>query len=66
MGAILRDERFGVVYGDGPGQPPLPTRLMAGLVILKHLHNLSDDVLCERWLEAAQQLNGPLGGETPK
>ena len=25
---------FGAVYSDGPGQPPLPTRLMAGLAIL--------------------------------
>jgi IS5 family transposase len=24
---------------------------MAGLAILKHMHNLSDEVLCERWLE---------------
>jgi IS5 family transposase len=24
------EERFGAVYSDGPGQPPLPTRLMAG------------------------------------
>jgi hypothetical protein len=24
------------VYTDKPGQPPLPTRLMAGLAILKH------------------------------
>jgi hypothetical protein len=30
------EERFGAVYWDGPGQPPLPTRLMAGLSILKH------------------------------
>ena len=45
------EERFGEVYTDGPGQPPLPTRLMAGLAILKHLHDLSDEVLCERWLE---------------
>jgi transposase, IS5 family len=45
------EERFGAVYSDGPGQPPLPTRLMAGLAILKHLHDLSDEVLCERWLE---------------
>ena len=28
--------RFGAVYSDKPGQPPLPTRLMAGLSILKH------------------------------
>jgi transposase, IS5 family len=45
------EERFGGVYSDGPGQPPLPTRLMAGLSILKHLHDLSDEVLCERWIE---------------
>ena len=45
------EERFGAVYRDGPGQPPLATRLMAGLAILKHLHDLSDEVLCERWIE---------------
>jgi hypothetical protein len=27
--------RFGEVYTDDPGHPPLPTRLMAGLAILK-------------------------------
>jgi len=36
---------------DGPGQPPLPTQLMAGLTILKYTHDLSDEVLCERWVE---------------
>ena len=45
------EERFGAVYSDKPGQPPLPTRLMAGLAILKHTHDLSDEALCERWLE---------------
>ena len=45
------EERLGAVYSDGPGQPPLPTRLMAGLAILKHTHNLSDEALCERWVE---------------
>jgi len=45
------EERFGAVYSEGPGQPPLPTRLMAGLAILKHTHNLSDEALCERWVE---------------
>ena len=45
------EERFGSVYSDKPGQPPLPTRLMAGLAILKHTHDLSDEVLCERWVE---------------
>ncbi|MBU6473988.1 MAG: IS5 family transposase [Alphaproteobacteria bacterium] len=46
------EERFGAAYKDGPGQPPLPTRLMAGLAILKHTYGLSDEVLCERWLES--------------
>ena len=45
------EERFGAVYTDGPGRPPLPTRLMAGLAILKHMHDLSDEELCERWVE---------------
>ena len=45
------EKSFGAVYSDGPGQPPLPTRLMAGLAILKHTDDLSDEVLCERWLD---------------
>src|SRR5918993_1206869 len=45
------EERLGAGYDDDPGRPPLPTRLMAGLAILKHLHDLSDEVLCERWIE---------------
>lgn len=43
--------RFGEVYSEGPGMPPLPTRLMAGLAILKHTFNLSDEELCARWIE---------------
>ena len=42
---------FGAVYSDAPGQPPLPVRLMAGLAILKHTFNLSDEELAARWLE---------------
>ena len=45
------EARCGAVYDDDPGRPPLPTRLMAGLAILKHLHDLSDEVLCARWIE---------------
>jgi transposase, IS5 family len=45
------EKTFGEAYADGPGQPPLPTRLMAGLTILKYAHDLSDEVLCERWVE---------------
>src|SRR5437016_7793239 len=45
------EEKFGAVYTDKPGQPPLPTRLMAGLAILKHTYDLSDEALCDRWVE---------------
>jgi IS5 family transposase len=45
------EERCGAVYSDGPGMPPLPTRLMAGLAILKHTFDLSDEELCARWVE---------------
>ena len=45
------EREFGAVYTDDPGRPPLPTRLMAGLAILKHTYDLSDEVLCERWVE---------------
>lgn len=47
----LIGRKLGEVYTDAPGQPPLPTRLMAGLAILKHTHNLSDEMLCARWVE---------------
>jgi transposase, IS5 family len=46
------DRRFASVCTPGPGQPGLPTRLVAGLFILKHMHNLSDKMLCARWLES--------------
>jgi IS5 family transposase len=45
------EARCGEVYSDGPGLPPLPTRLMAGLAILEHTFNLSDEGLCARWAE---------------
>ena len=45
------EKAFGAVYTDQPGHPPLPTRLMAGLAILKHTYNLSDEALCARWIE---------------
>src|ERR1700687_2076931 len=44
-------QKFGAVDGEAPGRPPLPTRLMAGLAILKHSYNLSDEVVCELWIE---------------
>ena len=37
------EQKFGAVYSNGPGSPPLPTRLMAGLSILKYSENLLDE-----------------------
>lgn len=48
----LLEQKLGEVYADGPGQPPLPTRLMAGASILKHMHNLSDEAFVHRWVES--------------
>jgi IS5 family transposase len=50
------EDRFGAVSSDKAGHPPLPTRLMAGLSILKPMrdlpmHDLSDEDLCARWVE---------------
>ena len=29
----------------------MPTRLVVGVFILKYMHDLSDEVLCARWVE---------------
>ena len=47
----ILDDRLSSVCRAGSGSPGLPTRLVAGLFILKHMHNLSDEVLCARWIE---------------
>ena len=48
---VILADQMGDVYTDGPGQPPLATRLMAGLHILKYADNLSHGEVCARWLE---------------
>lgn len=37
-------------YSD-EGRPGIPARLIVGLHILKHMYNLSDESVCERWVE---------------
>ena len=37
------------------GRPAKPIRLMVGLSILKHLENLSDEVLIQRWVRDPYQ-----------
>ena len=52
------EDRFGAAYSDRAGHPPLPTRLMAGLAILKSMHDLSDEDLCARWIEGVVKVTG--------
>lgn len=33
------------------GRPAVPTRFMIGLLLLKHIHKLSDEAVCARWVE---------------
>ncbi len=35
----------------GPGAAAAAEPADRGLFILKHMHNLSDEVLCQRWIE---------------
>jgi IS5 family transposase len=46
------DEAFGALYTDGIGRPGLPTRLMVGLHLLKHMDGLADEVVCARYLDS--------------
>jgi IS5 family transposase len=45
------ETQFGAVYSDRAGHPPSPTRLVAGLAILKSTHDLSDEELCAQGRE---------------
>ena len=42
---------FGSLYHETVGRAGKPTRLMVGLTYLKHTYNLSDEQVCERWVE---------------
>lgn len=44
------DDAYGRFYHH-KGRPGLPTRLMAGLHLLKHMEGLSDEAVCARWVE---------------
>ncbi|SBS39136.1 hypothetical protein MSP8887_03675 [Marinomonas spartinae] len=47
----LLDDKFGA-HSATVGAAALPIRLMAGLLYLQHLHNLSDEIVLEQWLES--------------
>jgi transposase, IS5 family len=45
------DAEFGKLYSEKKGRPGLPTRLMVGLHLLKHMEGVSDEDVCARWVE---------------
>lgn len=47
------EKAFQPLYCQDNGRPGKPIRLMCGLLILKHLRNLSDESLVEQWSENA-------------
>lgn len=47
------DTAFAPLYCQNNSRPAKPIRLMCGLLILKHLRNLSDESLVEQWSENA-------------
>lgn len=47
------DNAFRKHYSETNGAPAKPIRLMVGLIILKHVRNLSDESVVEQWAENA-------------
>jgi IS5 family transposase len=45
------EEAFSVLYCADNGRPALPIRLMVGLLIIKHLRNISDESVVEQYSE---------------
>ena len=45
------DAAWGKLFESNRGAPAIPTRLIAGLHYLKHMHKLSDEEVVDRWVE---------------
>lgn len=45
------DALYGATFVEQVGRPGLPTRLMVGLHLLKHIKGLSDEAVCAAWVE---------------
>lgn len=45
------DAVYGATFVEHVGRPGLPTRLMVGLHLLKHIKGLSDEAVCAAWVE---------------
>lgn len=47
----LFERKFTSLYCLDNGRPAKPIRLMVGLLMLKHIRNLSDESIVEQWVE---------------
>ena len=47
------ENAFSPLYCSNNGRPAHPIRLMCGLLILKHLRNVSDEIVVSQWSENA-------------
>lgn len=47
------EDAFKIHYSENMGAPAKPIRLMVGLIILKHIRNISDESVVEQWAENA-------------
>ncbi len=45
------EQGFDSQFQDGPGQPPLPIRLVIGLLMLSHMCGLSDIQVVTQWVD---------------
>jgi IS5 family transposase len=43
------DQEIAPLYSEN-GRPGIETRFVIGLLLLKHIHGLSDEAVCERWV----------------
>jgi len=61
------EEDFSFYYSD-IGRPSVPIRRMTALLLLKHIYNLSDEVIVDRWIENPywQYFSGELVFQTDK
>ena len=61
------EKDFSVYYSD-IGRPSVPIRRMIGLLLLKHIYNLSDEAIVDRWMENPywQYFSGELVFQTTK
>ena len=57
------DDEFEPLFCKDNGRPAKPIRLMVGLLILKHVRNLSDESIVEQWWKNRSRLGQCAGAD---